>query len=78
MRVRIEFREALVNLAQRQQRHAGHFRNLVFVGFAHVNDLDAETRIIQHLLHVLHSDFIGIELAGGAAASAGAGWMPQN
>ncbi len=45
--------------AQRQQQHAVHFRDFVFVRFAHVNDLDAEARIIERLLHVLHGDFVG-------------------
>ena len=61
--VRVEFGEAFVELAQRQQRHAGDLGNLVFVGFAHVHDLDVEARIIERLLHVLHGDLVGI--AGG-------------
>ena len=43
-----------------QQRPAVHLGDLAFVRFAHVNDLDAELRIIQRLLHVLHGDFVGI------------------
>ena len=58
--VRIEFGEARFDPAQRQQRYAVHFRDLVFVGFAHVNDLDAQLRIVELLLHVLHGDFVGI------------------
>ena len=30
------------------------------MGRAHVNDLDAEARIIQRLLHVLHGHFVRI------------------
>jgi hypothetical protein len=71
-------RKRAFDAAPRQQCHPAHFRDLVFIRFAHVNDLDAEARIIQRLLPVLHGDFVGIELAGGAAASAGSGWMPQN
>ncbi len=72
LRVRIEFRETFVDLAQRQQRHAVHFRDLVFVRFTNVNDLDAEARIIQRLLHVLHGDFVGIAdgLGGGGLDAA--------
>ena len=61
--VRIEFGEAL-----RRACSAGisgtpfDVRDLVFVRLAHVDDLDAELRIVERLLHFLHGDFVRIAL----------------
>src|SRR5207247_1662202 len=35
-------------------------RDLVFVRFAHIDDFDAEARIVQGLFHVVHGHFVGI------------------
>src|ERR1017187_8823256 len=61
MLVRVELGEPLLDLAQRQQRHAFDVGDFVFVRLAHINDLDAKLRIVERLLHVLHRDFVGID-----------------
>ena len=60
LHVRIQLGEVLPERAQRHERHALDVRDLVFVEFAHVDDLDAALRLVERLLHFLHGHLVGI------------------
>ena len=63
--VRVQLGEALRQRAERQQRHAIDAGDLLFVGLAHVEDLDAELWVVQRAFQFLHGDFVGMQSRGG-------------
>ena len=60
LKVRVQLGEPLCQRAQRNERHTVDVRDLVFVRLAHVDDLDAEFRVCERLLHVVHGHFVGV------------------
>src|SRR3954469_15459237 len=56
----VKFGEALLECAQRKQRHTIDMCDLIFVRFPHVDDTNSKFRILQGPLHFLDRNLIGI------------------
>ena len=63
---------------QREEASAVDAGDLVFVGFAHVEDLDAELGIVQGALQFLDGDFVGMQRRGDRWGRAGAEGLVVN
>ena len=58
--VRVEFLEARLQLAQRQEPRSRDGGRGVFVGLAHIDHLDAQFGIRQGAFEVLYRDFVNV------------------
>jgi hypothetical protein len=63
--VGVQFGDSLRQRAERDQPRALQVGNLVFVRLAHVEDLDAEPRVLQRAFQFVNGDFVYVD--GGRA-----------
>ena len=54
--IRVQFGEALLQCAEREQRDAFDVGDLVFVGFADVDDFDADLWVLDGTFHLLNGN----------------------